>query len=406
MPTKKPAMTKVLIVDDDRFMQNVLKRYLTKNYETRTADDGAMGIRLANSWQPNIILLDVEMPGQNGYEVCDQLKNNEATKHIPVVFLSGKSSLRERMLGFEVGADDYLTKPCEPELLHQKINKISQIYAQKAQLADNIANAEKTALEAMTTSFELGKAVRFVELSYGLGDYDSLGESLCRFTQDLSLNSVAMLKCRDKNRFYGSHTIQPSPIEEDLLQMMHSDQRFIDFGCRTLINYPQVALLVKNMPLEDRLRYGRIKDTLPFVLGACDAKLRVLDAEKALKSQHDQLTRSTLSIEGLLEQISKTVSGNQANIRSIMLELTTELGIQLHRMGLQGDQEDFVLAHIEKAANKLHEEANSVDSVEHALSTMVKLLQLLGAEQKIIIERNLSVKQTTASSTMEDIELF
>lgn len=399
-------MNRVLIIDDDRFMLNVLKRSLFKHYETRTADNGSIGITLANSWGPDIILLDVEMPGQNGYEVCDQLKNDSKTQNIPVVFLSGKSSIRERMLGFEVGADDYLTKPCEPEFLNKKLSKITHMYAQKAQLTHNAQRAEETALEAMSTSFELGKAVRFVELSYGLGDYSSLAKSLTEFTKDLGLNSSLMFKCSDKNRFYSADNLPASPIEEDLLEMMHSDQRFIDFGCRTLINYPQVALLIKNMPLEDRLRYGRIKDTLPFVLGACDAKVRVLDAEKALKAQNDHLARSTEGIEGLLIQISHTVSNNQANVRSIMLELTTELSTQLHKMGLEGDQEDYVLKQIDNAANKLHKEANSVDSVEHALSTMVKLLQLLSAEQKRIIENNLSAPQSNSTATMDDVELF
>ena len=89
-----------------------------------------------------------------------------------------------------------------------------------------------------------------------------------------------------------------------------------------------------------------------------------------------------------------------------MLELTTELSMQLHTMGLESDQEDYVLKQIDIAANKLHEEANSVDSVEHALNTMVKLLQILSAEQKHIIENNLSTPQNTSSSTTDDIELF
>ena len=122
------AMHRVLIIDDDRFTQNVLTKCLFKHYETRTADDGPMGIKLAGTWAPDVILLDVEMPGQNGYEVCDQLKRDKNTQNIPVVFLSGKSSVRERMLGFEVGADDYLTKPCEPEFLKKKLAKITDFY--------------------------------------------------------------------------------------------------------------------------------------------------------------------------------------------------------------------------------------------------------------------------------------
>ncbi|BCD96446.1 response regulator [Marinagarivorans cellulosilyticus] len=399
-------MNRVLIIDDDRFTQNVLRKYLCKTYDTRTADNGAMGIKVANSWPPDIILLDVEMPGQNGYEVCDELKRQETTSNIPVVFLSGKSSVRERMLGFEVGADDYLTKPCEPEFLQQKLTKITDAYLKRATLVRSAEQAEKTAMEAMSTSFELGKAVRFVEQSYNVRNYDELAQALTSVVTDLGLNCAAMFTCCDGQRFYGDQQRPISPIEEDLLHMMHSEQRFVDFGCRTLINYPQVALLIKNMPLEDRTRYGRIKDTLPFVLGACDAKVRILDAENALKTQSEHLSRSASGLEKLLKQVSATVTTNQNNVRAIMLNLTTELSTQLHKMGLEGDQEDYVLKQIDIAANRLHEEANSVDSVEHALNTMVKLLQILSAEQTRIIEENLASANAAPAEATQDIELF
>ena len=399
-------MNRVLIIDDDRFTQNVLRKYLCKTYDTRTADNGAMGIKVANSWSPDIILLDVEMPGQNGYEICDELKRQETTSNIPVVFLSGKSSVRERMLGFEVGADDYLTKPCEPEFLQQKLTKITDAYLKRATLVRSAEQAEKTAMEAMSTSFELGKAVRFVEQSYNVRNYDELAQALTSVVTDLGLNCAAMFTCCDGQRFYGDQQRPISPIEEDLLHMMHSEQRFVDFGCRTLINYPQVALLIKNMPLEDRTRYGRIKDTLPFVLGACDAKVRILDAENALKTQSEHLSRSASGLEKLLKQVSATVTTNQNNVRAIMLNLTTELSTQLHKMGLEGDQEDYVLKQIDIAANRLHEEANSVDSVEHALNTMVKLLQILSAEQTRIIEENLASANAAPAEATQDIELF
>ncbi|HEY7774097.1 MAG TPA: response regulator [Marinagarivorans sp.] len=399
-------MNRVLIIDDDRFTQNVLSRSLCKHYQTRTADNGAMGLRVANSWKPDIILLDVEMPGQNGYEVCDQLKHQESTRHIPVVFLSGKSSLRERMLGFEVGADDYLIKPCEPEFLQQKLSKVTDIYTKRANLSQNAWQAEQTALEAMSTSFELGKAVRFVEHSYSIRHKDTLAQALLEVTVELGLKCSVMFATKAGVQFYGSNAVRVSPIEEDLIKMMHSEQRFVDFGCRTLVNYPQVALLVKNMPLEDRPRYGRIKDTLPFVLGACDAKVRILDAEMALKSQNEHLTRSAVGLEKLLQHVSATVSQNQANVRAIMLDLTTELSLQLHKLGLEGDQEDYVLKQVDRAANRLHDEANSVDSVEHALNTMVKLLQILSAEQTRIIEENLTSTATKSHGVSQDVELF
>lgn len=399
-------MNRVLIIDDDRFTQNVIRRSLCNDYETRTADNGAMGLKVAGSWSPDIILLDVEMPGQNGYEVCDALKGNEQTAHIPVVFLSGHKSVRELMLGFEAGADDYLTKPFDPEVLNTKLSKIAEHYTHKKSLASSAQQAEKTAMEAMTSNFDLGRAVRFVELSHSVTNYAQLASALIEATSSLKLSCSVMFKCSDGEHFYSAQGEGVSPLEENLLKVTHGGERFVDFGCRTVICFPQLSLLVKNMPLDDRPRYGRIKDTLPFMLGACDAKVRVLDAEQALRTQSEHLARSADSIQSLLSEISKTVAKNQQSVRSIMLELTSSLSLELHRLGLEKDQEDYVLDQVDLATNQLHDAAKNVESVEHALNTMVKVLQLLSAEQSRIVSEKLSAAEQAAPAISQDIELF
>ncbi len=399
-------MERVLIIDDDRFTQNVLSRSLFKEYETRTADNGAIGIKVAESWHPDIILLDVEMPGKNGYEVCDIIKRTPCTQDIPVIFLSGNSSTRERMLGFEVGAEDYLTKPCEPDFLIKKIAKISSIHSQKKQWVHEAKTAQATALEAMSTSFELGKAIRLVENSYTLASFDDLARHLMASVNELGLQTSVMFKTHEGERFYSDNAPSLSPIEEDLLRMMHSEKRFIDFGNRTIINYTSVALLIKNMPLDDRPRYGRLKDTLPFLLGACDAKIRVLNAETAFRQQNEHLSRSILSIQSLLSHVSRAVSDSQLTVKNIMLNLTSELSLHLHKMGLEGDQEDYVLKQVDYATQALHTGTQNVESVEHALNTMIKLLQLLSAEQRRIVDENLTVNKTKIDDIQPDIELF
>lgn len=121
------CMEKILIVDDDKFIQKVLNRFLKAEYEIKSAFNGDEALGSAYEWHPDIILLDVEMPGRSGYDVCDTLKRNALTRDTPVIFLSSNGSIRERMLGYEVGADDYLVKPCENDELLMKMKIISQL---------------------------------------------------------------------------------------------------------------------------------------------------------------------------------------------------------------------------------------------------------------------------------------
>ncbi len=77
----------ILIIDDDKISQKIIIRALTDEFKTHTAGDGESGITMALELIPDLILLDVEMPGLNGYEVCDRLRNNEATRKIPIIFM-------------------------------------------------------------------------------------------------------------------------------------------------------------------------------------------------------------------------------------------------------------------------------------------------------------------------------
>jgi len=143
---------KVLIVDDDKTWQMVISAALHDDYKVVTAFDGDIGLKLAAEWVPDTILLDIEMPGKNGYEICTALKATPLLRDIPVIFLSGKSSLQEKIAGFQLGADDYIVKPCEAEYLKAKVARSTALYCEKKAANAKAADAEIMAFEAMNSS--------------------------------------------------------------------------------------------------------------------------------------------------------------------------------------------------------------------------------------------------------------
>ncbi|HEX9934290.1 MAG TPA: response regulator [bacterium] len=108
----RPENMTVLTVDDTPANTRLLTHYLEKQgYRVITAEDGFEGFKAAIQYHPDLVLLDVMMPGTDGYEVCELLKAEEETKDIPVVFLTAKADVEDRVRGFELGAVDYITKP-------------------------------------------------------------------------------------------------------------------------------------------------------------------------------------------------------------------------------------------------------------------------------------------------------
>ncbi len=114
---------KILIIDDEEHILEMLRINMrTHGYSCKTATSGEEGLALLSGYQPDLILLDVMLPGIDGVEVCKQLKDNDEYKRIPVLMLSAKSEGNDRIAGLEGGADDYITKPFSIKELFLRIN--------------------------------------------------------------------------------------------------------------------------------------------------------------------------------------------------------------------------------------------------------------------------------------------
>lgn len=122
-----PTLPLLLIVEDNRDVQLYLQALLEGHYRLLLAEDGQQGIDLALEHIPDLILSDVMMPEKDGYEVCDTLKQDERTSHIPIILLTAKADADSRIAGLKRGADAYLAKPFHPEELLVRLAKLLEI---------------------------------------------------------------------------------------------------------------------------------------------------------------------------------------------------------------------------------------------------------------------------------------
>ena len=103
------AKQRILIVDDDENIAELISLYLTKEcFETKIVYDGESALDTLSSFKPNLILLDLMLPGMDGYQVCREIRKNNNT---PIIMLSAKGETFDKVLGLELGADDYMIKP-------------------------------------------------------------------------------------------------------------------------------------------------------------------------------------------------------------------------------------------------------------------------------------------------------
>ncbi|HEX9797560.1 MAG TPA: response regulator [Anaerolineales bacterium] len=118
-------MTKVLIAEDERDIRELISFTLRfHGFDVVTAKDGEEALELALKEHPHMVLLDIRMPRMSGYEVCRLIKDNEATKHIPVIFISAKGQESEVKEGMDAGAADYILKPFSPDQLIERVTAL------------------------------------------------------------------------------------------------------------------------------------------------------------------------------------------------------------------------------------------------------------------------------------------
>jgi class 3 adenylate cyclase/CheY-like chemotaxis protein len=160
---------KILVVDDTPQNVKLLADLLTvKGYTVVTAASGAEALKQMEAERPDLVLLDVVMPGMSGYEVCRKIRENPATQILPVVMATSLDPAQERIKGIEAGADDFLTKPInQPELLARvrSLLRIKEMYdtiqAQAAQLVEWNKTLEERVQEQVTQLERLGRLKRF-----------------------------------------------------------------------------------------------------------------------------------------------------------------------------------------------------------------------------------------------------
>jgi len=201
----------ILLVDDNSENIEFLDEALGNLYTIMAATDGYMALQIANKHIPDLILLDIVMPGMDGYEVCRKLKENEETRHIPVIFLTGKKNLDDKNLGFELGAVDYITKPFE--IIEIKARVKNQLIVKRAQ----------SYLEYQNRFLESEVHIRNRELSQTQADLEESEEKF-RMLFEKSNNGIAFVQpyFNTERHLVDYEYIDVNPVYLKLLKKNHS----------------------------------------------------------------------------------------------------------------------------------------------------------------------------------------
>ncbi len=359
----------ILTVDDSSINQMIIKEILESEYKIEFAFSGEECLKIAPVVAPDLILLDVSMPGMDGYETCKQIKLNSDLQNIPVIFISAKVTKDHKLQGYEAGGFDYITKPFEYDELTIKIKNVLDAATEKATLENNLQESFNAAMQAMTYSSDLGNILRFFESSHSCKNFEELGSTIFQTTTQLGLSCSIRIEIQD-SPIYFSDTGITSPLETDVFETaIAKKKRFFNMGEKTIIYFPHIALLVRNMPIDDEARYGTLNDTIFTLVSGAEERIKSLILESRLDQSREQmLDKISSTLNDFKEQHNDLTEKNINAIRSMI----SDINASLIALDLSDYQEQNIVQIIENyAANskeilaetfKLHEQIGSLET--------------------------------------------
>jgi len=344
---------RILMVDDSVDDIHVLMENLKQDYAVLAATNGEKALEMAaKSPQPDVILMDVMMPGVDGYEACRRLKADPNTQNIDIIFVSAHDTTEEKLTGYEAGGSDYLIKPVQPHELLQKVKLAVQNKVVRTEAAKEKEMAMQTAMTAISSAGEQGVVLDFMRRSFTTANLGELARLIVEAMANYGLENSVQI--RGSRELVNASTTEPmAPLEQELILRLKDAGRIRENGKRFIANFGEISLLIKNMP-EDEDKRGRLRDHIAMLLEGAESRVHALEMALELEQTVQDSNRA-------LKNIQAVQKVHKEKAVQIMDEVLRKIEHSFLSYGLTEEQEDLLLNIVQTGVNQ------SLDNLEQSL---------------------------------------
>ena len=359
----------VFVVDDEPLMLEAVQLVLEDECEVECFASAAACLARLPERKPDMFLLDVLLPGTDGLALCRRLKEDLDIADLPVTFVSGYDTIETRLACYEAGGDDFIVKPFNPGELRSKIGVARRILAEKKRLHESAGYAQRTAFSAMSSMGELGIVIEFLRRSFGCADREALARAMIDALRQYDLGGAVQIRVGDEALTLSDEGVD-LPLETAVLNHVRHQGRIFEFGRRGVYNFGGVTLLVKNMPLEDAERCGRMRDNLALLAEGADARRQAIEVEQANRHTRDGIGAALAGLHSTLETLRRGHREEQSRYTLLMVEVQEAMSKAFIGLGLTDRQEAQLLDLIQVQMERLRER----QAFDHQVATQIEQL--------------------------------
>lgn len=367
----------IMVVDDDPFMRGLARNALNKDWQVIEAESGEQCLAAVERDLPDVVLLDVEMTGIDGYETCRRLKEN-AGASVPVMFVSAHDGVPDRLRGYEAGGDDYVIKPFDPAELRAKIRSLLDTRAARSELEEKADYAGRAAMTAFTTMGEMGALLQSLRRFNTCTDGPALAEAVLAGMALYDLGGAAQVRLPEGVVTRASHG-GASPLEASVIGHMAEMDRIVQFKTRLSITYDRVSLLINNMPVADADRCGRLRDHLAMLAEGAEMRAQAIVATEQSNKRGVAIGEAVVSATQTLAEIDRAQRESRMAVNLAVQDMTDAIDRAYVGLGLTDGQEAMLSEIVRKGIDSILHAQSAGTDVSDRLTALVAELNKLAA---------------------------
>lgn len=357
---------KVLIVDDNILVRQAIDMALSDDFEVLLAESGEACLQWVDDFKPDMVFVDIEMEGIDGFETCVRLRHQH---DMPIVFISSHDSLEERLRAYDSGGDDFIVKPFDAEELHRKALKLVAHHTRHQCLAEERNAAQLTAMSFLRSVGETGILLNFMRNTLNCVDYEALASRLVEATKEYGVD------CHVQIRYTGGLTTMTangpaSPLESSILEQSATLGRIFQFKNRLLINYPYVSVMIMDFPADEDIG-GRLRDNIAILAESVEAIAETVGVRKESAARAEAMQEGAMSSYSAVENLRTMYRQQQVDTRCLLNVLTDKVEDIYVFLGLTENQETAVSDVIRQGATEVLELFAISEEFEAQFSTIL-----------------------------------
>lgn len=367
----------IFIVDDAEPARRMLKTAFEKIYTVETFENAEVCLERLAETSPDVFLLDVGLPGIDGYELCRRIRDSAQLADKPVIFISALDDLASALQGYEVGGDDFVVKPYKLAEVKEKIARAIRAVDERVDLNQRLNDSEMLNTLVLSSLDEYAILINFLRHLNGAESVDAVAKVTLEMLRAYALDGAIQIRLGGQEATYSKNE-RNHPLEQAVIAHIRSMDRIFQFKTRAGFNFEHLTLLVNDMPVEDADHCGRLRDHLSIAMEAAEVRLVALAARDNFVWTQGEIAKTLAAVNDALLRFRADNSSARTQsllVGDTLLHELYEIVVTLGMSEMQEQSIQNVVAHGVRDFGRIFDFSSAMEATLGDISNALLRLQ-------------------------------